>query len=267
MNEKVIAYWGIGSGSNVEDRRIQFGIKETGWRGFVQKYITPAIPLGYQRFHLHNPAGTLPNEEMQADQFQDAKEQGDLGWIFRDFVSAWRPITRNLSLEVIAYLGTFEDDFARYQAGQYTKDNYLKRLWESYRYPLDAGMSIGFDAMTGPETDPDYHFMRMLQGLGVKTYIEPWPNVRNPHHWDCNNITTNQLFAHLNPNWAAPRTSLTGEVIILLTTPPTGETWANYDAWGPRWCREFMANGYSVMVPLYQQILRGEPLDQWLERP
>lgn len=253
--------------ADTPNRNMGWSIKEHGWLGFVERYIKPALDLGVTRFQLHNPAGTLPNEAMQADQYIEAKEAG-LSWIYKDFVKAWRQITKDPKIEVIAYLGSLpEEDFTRLQSSRWTLDTYLQRLTDSYRYPLDAGCAIAFDAMhMNPSTSPEYHFMRMLQGLGVRTWIEPWPNIVTPHFWDCNHQTTVQLYGHINSEWAAPRDRLTGEGAIIMNQPPLGRTWQDVDQWCPKWCRQVIAENLTPIVALHSVIERRERLEAWLNR-
>lgn len=276
--KNIISYYGIGSGADVPNRNIGWGIPRHGWQQFVDTLIKPQIDLGITRFQIHNPGGTLPNEIMQADQFVEAKDAG-LTWVYKDFVKAWRPITEKY--EVIAYLGTLpEEDFLRLQSSKFTLDTWMQRLVDSYRYPIDAGMTIAFDAMHhNLSTSPEYHFMRMLQGLGIKTWIEPWPSISYPHFWDCNNQSTVSLYHHMiyrDSSWAAPKESLTGEIAIILNNPPAWwqeyvptrdetKTWQNYDDWGPAWCNEMTALGFTSIVSLFQLIEQHKRLEDWLK--
>lgn len=88
--------------------------------------------------------GKRAKEEMQADQFLDAKDDG-VEWIGRGFVEAWRPVTQRV--QVIAYIGMLpkNDRFeGLLQRGDCAG---LQAVTDSYRLPLDAKMDIAFDAL------------------------------------------------------------------------------------------------------------------------
>lgn len=280
--KNIIAYYGIGSGANPPVRNIGWGIPEGGWKPFVERFIKPLIDLGVTRFQLHNPGGTLPNEEMQADQFVEAKKAG-LTWVYKDFVKAWKPITDKY--EVIAYLGTLPEADLKALQDKRKYGSYARRVTESYYYPLEAGCSIAFDAMHhNLEKSPEYHYMRMQQGLGVRTYIEPWPNVNCPHFWNCNTEFVLSNYHHKmyrDGSWAAPVEKMTGERIVLLNYPPSAwepwvpstdfdkdrretMTWANEMDWCPAWCRMVQAQGMTPLVAMYKLIEMKIPLEKWL---
>lgn len=272
---KIIAFWGIGSGADPAHRNIGWNIATEGWQQFVDAMVRPAIEMGVTRFWIHNPAGTEAGQPMQADQFARAREAG-LYPVLKDFVQAWKPITARY--EVVAYLGLFEQEFMDLAPAQF-----LDRVMESYRLPIEAGMSIGFDAMFQEDgTRADQRFMRLLQSLGVKTYVEPWPRNTSPQLFDCNNISTVQLYNHklyVDPSWAAAREKLTGEIVIALNspmsewdpripTPPRVPTnnWANFSTgWGAEWCREIIAQGFTALIGMDEMVARRQTLESWLE--
>lgn len=268
MNNQIIAYWGIGSGDN-PNRNIGWVEPSGGWTAFVETWVKPGIDLGITRWQLHNPAGTETGQPMQADQFVLAKEQG-LDWVIEDFVKAWRPITEQPGIEVIAYLGMFYEGLLERQESPKRKDAFMQRLVDSYRYPVDAGMSIGFDALhQQPASSEAATWMRFLQSMEVKTYIEPWPYIGSQHLWDCHHMSTLWLYNHMtrvDGSWAAPRDQLTGEPIIILSQPIDGETWATYHEWAPKWCREMNSQGFTISTALNDMIQWREPLEKWLAR-
>jgi len=265
--DNLICFFGIGSGSN-STRNIQFNVATEGWQQFVDRFVKPGIELGIRRFHIHNPGGTETGEPMEADQFLEARNAGIEVW--RDFVKAWRPITAQ-GIEVVAYLGLMDEDFAVRAANRLKRDDFIKRCWDSYRYPLDAGMSLGFDALHDErESDYYYTWFRFVESLGVRCYIEPWP--KKTHTWfhSANTITTVQLYRSIarGASWAATPEQLTGEKVILMNAPDTnaGQTWENVDTWCPAWCREMQAKGLTPLVALQKMIERRESLRQWLSR-
>jgi hypothetical protein len=112
--EKLISYFGIASGdTKLFPRGIQFIAPETGWQGFVDKYIVPQRKLGISRFLLWMPFGidelrTLVVNGKQHptvlrfDQYQQALATAK--WATEGFVEAIRPLTLD-GCQVIAYTG------------------------------------------------------------------------------------------------------------------------------------------------------------------
>lgn len=276
--ENLIFFWGIGSGRAPAIRNTGWNIARDGWQQFVDQWIKPMIDLGVRRFQLHNPFGTDLGEPMEMDQAIEAEQRGLRG-LLDDFVSAWRPITASGQVEVISYLGLFDVDMRRLQTGQYSKDDFLETFWKCFRLPLDAGMSLGWDALhyngVG-ERDTWYLMYRLIQSLGVKCYIEPWPHRLRPHLWDCNHESTVQVWRNMVrdpnrwPSWAAPREVCTGEACVIMNSPDAtqGHTWQNGDTWQPQWCREIMAQGMTPIVglPYRRMVAEQETLEHYLQR-
>lgn len=268
-----IGYFNIGfSGGAISNRNIGYDLKEIGWREFIDRWVKPLIlEKGVSRIELHNPAGTLPNEDMQADQFIHARRQG-LDWVSKDFISAWRPITAMKNVEIISYLGLMhtDADFSRLKLKRNCKDNWLYRVYDAYRLPMDAGMSIGFDAIHHePEESPEHHFVKMVSGLGLKTYIEPWPHKDCPHWFQSNHITVNSFWPHVNgSSWAADEKLLTGEKIMMINKGlETNGGFEYFWLWGPKMIRDFQAKGFTVMAPADYLFEYNETLEEFLERP
>lgn len=256
------------SGGSVAHRNIGYNLHNIGWMGFVEKWAKPLLDKGVTRIELHNPGGTLPGEDMQADQFIHARNAG-LNWVAKDFAKAWKPITNQI--EVIAYLGLAHTDanLVDLKTRRHQKDNWLYRMWDSYRLPLDAEMSIGFDAIHNePETSPEYHFVKMIEGLGFKTYIEPWPVKSRTHWFSSNHITVNSFLPFVNQSWAADESLLTGEKVVMINQgPPVNGGFEYYWQWGPSMIRSFQEKGWTVMAPVDILIENNETLEQFLARP
>lgn len=250
-----------GSSTVIEDRRIGWNIKAEGWRGFVDRWVKPAIEMGFKRLELHNPGGTLGTEVMQADQFIHARNAG-LDWILDDFIEVWKPITAS-GIEVISYLGDIKDDndFKKRAAGTYSKDDWFRRIEQSYNLPLNAGMSIGFDALSevGPDST-EYLFVKLIQSMGVKVYIEPFPHHDYPNLFPLNALTTQSLRDAWSSWWPPKKELLTGEQITLMDKPPAGQTWETYTRWLPKWCQEKRALNETPMVLMYELVRDRFPI-------
>lgn len=260
-----------GSAHNPATRDVSGVLVTDGWHAYVDQVIWPMIELGYTRFALHNPFGTRTDlgEAMQADQYLDAISQGTK-FLLRDFKEAFRPVTERC--EVISYLGSlrYTDSLNVLRNNPLKVDNWLKRIYQCYYLSLEAGMSIGFDGLFElPETDAGYRFCRLLESLGVKVYVEPWPHKDFPNFFDLNSITTYHLYTVKQPWWAAPREQLTGEVMIILNRPPTGETWSTAltKPWLPDWCRYFYSNNMTPAFGPFEILRNKMTFQQLMEMP
>lgn len=248
---RIIAWFPIGnSDSLVANRMIGWNIKKDGWAGFVNTWVEPAIALGFDAVQLHNPGGTRPVEEMQADQFLDAKDDG-VDWISRGFVEAWRPVTQRVP--VIAYIGMLPKN-ERFEGLLKRGDRagFLQAITDSYRLPLEARMDIAFDAMhMVPANGWEVQVYQLLGAMGVKTYIEPIPNVLDTALYGANfevvNTTLDRALTNGEP-WVPAFDLLSGERIVLLAEPPKGKTWKTIDTWLPGWLQHWTGQGWSVAI-------------------
>jgi len=195
---RVVSFLNIGGTSmNQADRMVARDLKERGWARFVQEDIRPQLQWGIRRIQLHNPFGFTLGGPMDFDQYLLAREQG-LDWLTENFTEAWQPVvsgryTDGQPVEVIAYFGTlfktptFVD---LHEAGR--MDEWWDRAWASIKPALDAGMSIGFDAVSfAPEDHPAHAFVRNLRQRGVRVYIETWPHKDFPH-WKGYNVVVSE---------------------------------------------------------------------------
>jgi hypothetical protein len=242
-----------GTSNDASQRTIGYPLREKGWRNFIRDHVFPTIGLGFKRMSLHNPAGTLPNEQMQADQFIHAKEAG-MTWIEDGFVDNWSKITS--FIEVNCYLGMLKDDFD-FKNRIERKDfaGILERLYQSYRLPLMAGMNICFDALFDvSETSPEYSFYKFMTSIGVKCIVEPTPHLNNPHLYSAHFIITEQLYQNRGADWYPPENKLTGEKIRLLNQPYKSSfyqgttSWTNEAEWLPFWLQDCRRTNYSCML-------------------
>lgn len=258
-----------GSSKDASQRCIGYPLRTKGWAGFIRENVLPGINLGFTRFSLHNPAGTLPTEPMQADQFIHALESGHQ-YLVQDFVSEWSKIT-SMGIEVNCYMGQLKDD-PNFKALQNVKNisKWLQRIWNSYRFPLEAGMNISFDTLFDVSQDsPELKFYELLTALGVRTYVEPLPIKTNPWLARANFIITEQLYGNKDSTWETPDKLLTGEKIRLLNQPygnKTVNTFQNEIEWLPQWMKSCKDTNYSCMFGPYCMYQANVTVSEMLKR-
>lgn len=213
-----------GANQNVSIRRVGWDLDVHGWQGYVDKRVKLLRAIGTERILLHNPFGTLPEDEVfQFDQAIHAEDAG-LHWLTQGFAPAWRPVTA-AGVEVIAYIGMLRDD-PDFTALTDMKQ-YMARVMRSIKPLLDAGVSIGLDSITGSNhASREYMVVRMLRDSGVKIYNENRPPADYPHWHDYNGVYYDEGFIDSEPtnnpsqHWAAPNGMLTGEILRLLEAQP-----------------------------------------------
>lgn len=228
-----------GSGKD-EDRGVGQGIKEKGWKWFVENRVLPLEKLlePEDAIALHCPFGSTPGVgTMEADQAVKAAHTHT--YLLESFQSAWLPVSSKR--EVICYFG----DLARTESlsslvAPGRKGQWLARLADSYRIALGSEMTLGFDVMHKvPEYHPAYRFVRLAQALTGKAYVEPTPTVLDPHMADLPWIVMEDFYKqHFSkwPEWALPEKQLTGERIRVMNSPETlGMKWDQSDQWLAQW--------------------------------
>ncbi len=273
-SQRIISFLLIGgSTTEIEDRCVGWSLRQRGWDGFVRLVVRPQLNAGVRRIQIHNPFGTLPDESMQFDQYIHSRSAG-LAFLTEGFVDAWKPViqgryTQGEPVEVIAYLGKLQDD-PDFQKLQDAGDNkgWLARAVVSLSLPLEAGMSIGFDASaSATEQSPTHRLTELLQSLGTRVYIEARPYKNTPHWFDNNVIITDKFWKRSDPQrypgdsgkWAARNDQLTGE-IVRIVFPEHAE---DPDNW-KRDLRRVLDDGHTAAVPVYNMLGNGKRLEDLL---
>ena len=232
---KLIAWWNIGwSTRDASVRNVGRNLPNIGWRGFIETEAQSAVARGFRRLMLHNPFGTLPGEVMQFDQYIEAVG-ADLGWLTRDF-GYWKRVTRGSftaddPVEVIAYLGALDSD-ASFEKVRKLQTPVAAAAWIARAYSsilplLDAGMSIAFDSLGGKNGVDIHHpavdFVSLLQALGVRTYIEPWPGKQQlMFHVKPGIVMVDRFWKNMASRdftWHTPVAEVKGEIVRIVKSP------------------------------------------------
>lgn len=187
--ERVVSFYNVGPRKDERDgyRPPHYMVGVSGWKEFIQKNIAPEFDWGVRRWALHNPFGSpTDGRPMLFDQFLVAQAH-DRPELTTDFVEAWTDfLQQHPGVELIIYLGkmrsvdTFEQNLPE------RPDLYLERALEAVRPILRlreyGKVAVAFDASSGvSENHPVYHFMRLINSLGVPVYCEAWPHKDNMH--------------------------------------------------------------------------------------
>lgn len=211
------------SDSDPRGRMVGWAIITKGWAHFVSSNAEPYFAAGVKRMILHNPFGTLPDEQMQLDQYLEALSQPGLRRLTHGFAKAWRPVT-DRGIEMIAYVGCprLDPDSKRIEEeeGRQAALDYAFRALQPF---LDANMSIALDA-AAPATSRSltWALAEQLRARGVMVYVEARPLASNPHWFDFGVISTDPFWKRSNPerhpdsSWGARNDQITGEVLRML---------------------------------------------------
>lgn len=273
---KIIAYYGIGSGSNSSRRFVQFVSPQRGWSGFVDDHLKPMMRGGVRRFLLWMPHGREAKSRQQLmgnkwitthlryDSYLLARNNPAHNWFTQGFAEAIYPITSQ-GVEVIAYVGTLHGapEFNSLSGGQ-IKWQAMKAIAPL----LDARCSIALD--TSIFSKPGhyvYDFSQSLRQSGYKLYIEPTPYVDAPQWFNTPCVVSNAQWAAvsnpLNHNLLAAPSKLKGEIIrgwfeSRPTTYPTIRAWYNWTV------PPAIASGHTCCLPLTEFVASGGKLEDLL---
>lgn len=244
--DQIVCYFGIGSGSDANRRFVQFVTPDTGWKGFVDKWVKPILDSGVRRFMLWMPHGREAKSRQQLmgnkwitthlryDAYLMARKNQANNWYTQGFAEAIYPLTSK-GVEVIAYVGTLHGapEFDSLPAGQ-TKWEAMKSIAPL----LDARCSIALD--TSIFSKPGhyvYDFVQALKLSGYKCYLEPTPYADAPQWFNTPAVVSeSQWAAVINPTnqylLAAP-SKLKGEIVrgwfeSRPSTYPSHREWYNW---------------------------------------
>jgi len=226
MNSIVLRYAIGWTGRDPEKRYVGIISPEKPWPVFIEDVVMKDIEWlkgkVKPRVQFHNPFGVVAQwPTMRATQYRDAV-RAKLLWLAYSFQAPIKKLVKQ-GVEVISYLGSpvIDPYYISLINNPYsnTQDNIVRELWISYKASINAGCSIGFDA--SQKCGPDhyqFHFMKMLKSLGVRTYIEATPQIGSGHLWSWDSIIRETTFlkrhvtrptlgyqtrfpAYMNPDW------------------------------------------------------------------
>lgn len=274
--DKIVAYFGIGSGSDATRRYVQYVTPQSGWQGFVNNEILPLINLGIHRFLLWMPHGRETTSRKQLmgnswistylryDAWRLAKKNLAYNWFTTGFAEAFYPLTTN-GIEVIAYVGTLHGapEFDQFPSGQAT--------WEAVKVispVLDGRCSIAFDSSNRvPSGHYAFNLITLLKFSGYRCYIESTPLANCPHWFSTPCVVSEDQWVNvINPfNWnvlAAP-SLLQGEILRgWFGSMPAPYT--NIVQWYQWTVPPALAQGYSCCLPLKWYLFFGGSIEDLL---
>lgn len=174
----LVLHWDMAGGKNPKIRHSSWGVWQHGWQGFIDRQVAQRLVGHEHAVILHNPFGRSDiKAAMEFRQWQSA--QGTP--LAEGFVKAWKPIAAER--EVIGYLGSLRAD-KQLRAGLDAGEQWaIDAAFEAVQPLVDAGMSIGLDAMIeSPEDEGMWrHFIKPLiqqqAERGLRVYIEPRPEL------------------------------------------------------------------------------------------
>lgn len=269
---RLIASSTIGnSDTHDENRRVDQGLKDGHWHGFVDGVVQTSIDNGFERHALHNPFGTLAGQQMKAGQYLEAKAAG-LTWLTDGFVEAWKPITARF--EVIAYQGSIKHDATFEQEWRAGSRSFAAYVRSAYQPIIDAGMVPAFDAHQhlsyGHWAIAAHRYVtQMTKGKG---YFEPGPAngdwhwfKSGCHIWIANDNST--IVHEREEDWQLKPVPDGTETVLQLCMAPgdiirgekynvpaeymelwEGCEWHNYPTWIRRFCQYHFERGRTVAV-------------------
>lgn len=189
MSTKPVA-WVTCGGATQDEKTLTLNKKllNLGWEEFIQQDVWPVVEMGYDVF-LHNPFGKHVGPEMELDQIYDllAKQFSTDRFYYNkirtqlerassesEFTSVVKKVVAE-GIEVIAYFGNVK----RWPTDLNSRQ-WIDRVFNSISAALAAGCSVGFDSgISLKGEDPMTSFILLLNSLGTRCYVEPWPHQQN----------------------------------------------------------------------------------------
>lgn len=267
--DKIVCFYGIGSGSDASRRFVQWVTPARGWAGFVTDYVLPMMQRGIRRFLLWMPHGReaatrnqfignswLPTN-LRYDAWRLARKSTANNWYTTGFTEAFYPLTTS-GIEIIAYVGTLHGapEFDILPPGQ--------AKWEAAMAIapfLDARCSIALDTATRSRPGHYvYDLAQLLKSSGYKYYIEPTPQVNGPHWFSSPCVLSDaQWTAVSNPinQWLLAAPSLLSGEIIRGWFNAMPAPYANVREWYRFTVPPALAQGHTCCLPLHQYFLTG----------
>ncbi len=239
----------IGNSSNRNDlRRVEWrGLNGKNWKSWVSQWITPARDLGYRRFALTNPGGTVivngdasdPANQMHFSQLLQARDAG-LTWLVADLAEILRD-GANRGEEWITYLGSMHLDpsFTRIQetvraldagaarAAVVAAERALSdRAAMSAQIPIEGHASIAIDSLSDAplwETTLANRIFVPVRKNKRTIYMETWAkkgDYRVQLHpdmgiWAANHGSAIKDMINAQATWAMKRADLGERPIVL----------------------------------------------------
>jgi hypothetical protein len=269
---KIISFWGIGSGGKPETRFTQFINSKTGWNGFVaQADFQRQLDAGVKRFLLWMPFGrddlrqqTVNGIEyptvLRFDAYPQAKK-ANLPWLTTGFADAIKPLTEK-GVQVIAYMGSLPGSPEFETESGLVRRAYLDDALEPFE---DAECDYCFDtACLAPKSHYCTNIVYGLRRKGTRVYCESMPRADQPH-WAEGDVLSSELqyqaaLAPGNRSVLCDPKAITGELVRGIwdaVVPPYKNYVDYYQAVVPK----ALADGHSVCLQVRHFMAQGGKLE------
>jgi hypothetical protein len=270
---RIISFWGIGSGGNPDVRYTQFIESKRGWRGFVNRAdFQDQLNAGVCRFVLHSPFGrekdvrwqTVNGEKYDTiyrfDAYQAAL-QSKLVWLTNGFAEAIKPIV-DQGCQVIVYLGSLAGALEYELVSGSERRKWLEGCLKPFK---EAGCDYAIDtACRAPLGHYCNDIAEEMRGAGRRVYCESMPRAE-ADQWCLGDVMSSeeQYQAALNDKThqalCDPK-RIVGELVrgMWQPAPPPYKNYVDYyQAVVPK----ALADGHSVCLQVRHFLAQGGKLE------
>lgn len=260
VEQRIISLMAIGGEwGDQSNRYMPAEIVKEGWGVYLKRYLAPQIKAGVTRAALWCYLGRDERLNMDFDGFEKAQALGARSKVHHGLPTALRRYT-GPDFQVICYTGQPPSDAAfaarELHARQPNVGRYFRFADVQTQQVRDGGAVLGLDVTSGIKVDSMAWAWITYRRLCGETIIgEGWPTKDASHLHDLPFfVTEGNLDQAIRGGFlAASKSVLTGEIIVILQQPDAGE---GYDSdWELRKARKYLAQGFSVCVPMYRQIV------------
>lgn len=281
--DRIISYWGIGSGSTAAvPRGIQFVTEKTGWQGFVDTYLAPQRKLGISRFLLWMPFGREEKERIQTvngtsgpstlrfDQYQQCVKAG-LKHVTEGFADAIRPLTED-GCQVIGYCGMLGGS-PEIERRRWDREQWLDECLAPFKA---ANCDIAIDSACLSTNDYVTRLARDIRfNSSAKVYCEAMPRTE-ASEWAYSDVMSTEEQYQNARNPAArdvlvnPK-SIRGELVRMFTAANSAvsKPWFDANRGVQDWAGYYRAkvpqaikDGHSVCLQLRHYLEQGGKIEE-----
>jgi len=261
---RIIALLPIGGEWGDKDNRfIPAEIVKDGWGVYLKRHLDPLIKAGVSRAALWTLYGRDAGLGMD---FAGLDEVRKLGLRSRTHYGLPTALKRYAgACQVICYIGMPPSDGQwadrELHAGTPNAGRYFRFCDLQTQQIRDGRADVGLDVTSGISVNSMAWAWITYRRLSGETIIgEGWPEAKSTHLYDLPFFVTEGNLAQAQAGGfaAAKRAVLTGEIIVILQGPDGGESWES--DWEIRKAKKYLADGFSVCVPMSRQIGKGRLL-------
>lgn len=256
-----------GSGDAVADRKVS----DPGprfWHRHIERYAHPFLEVGGRRLFYRGPFGERavdePTGNLSYRGYTLARQQTP--WLVDDFEPAFIELVGHVD-EVIFHTGSLHFSFTKMKGS--TRRAFISNALECVAPILrlaEAGLPVAisndFSNVGGTDDLPWWHWIEMLNQLGLPQYLEGAGNPAVPRQLTYPFTVYDSSYRANPPDLSLYRSY--GQLAMDQASVPAAQSWRTSPTWTRAWIEGALAAGFSsVVLPPEHLIGAGLRADQY----